>query len=200
MSHSKRFPAAILTGLFSVAMPFVSTQAATYTPQEQANMKLVADFYAALDEGNLQERIGAIAEKYLKEDYIQHSGAGRASGQGRQGFMRIFQRPSGSPQGAGAPPPAGRAGPPPTGAAPPTGQPARAPAKVYALTAHGDLVIRVSALGMSVPGGGDNVIFNMYRVKDGKLAEHWDSTSTDMARGGGTPGAGGPPGAAERPW
>lgn len=202
MSHSKRFCAVVLTGLFGALMPFVSTQAATYTPQEQANMKLVADFYAALDEGNLQQRIRGIAEQYLKEDYNQHSELGRASGAGREGFIRSFQQmPSGPPPGAGAPPPAGSAGlPPPTGAAPPAGRPPRGPAKVFILSAQGDLVVRVSALGMPAPGGdgANSVIFNMFRIQGGKLAEHWDSTNPGMMPGG-PRGAGGPPGAAEKP-
>lgn len=195
MSYSKRFSAVILTALFGAAMPFVSTQAATYTPQEQANMKLVADFYAALDQGNLKEGIRGIAEQYLKEDYIQHSEVGRASGEGRQGFIRSFQQiPSGPLRGAGAPPPAGSTG------SPPTGRPARAPAKVFILAAQGDLVVRVSAFGMPAPDsdGTTSVIFNMFRIQDGKLAEHWDSTTRDMIPGG-PPGIGGPPGVTEKP-
>jgi len=182
MSHLKRFSTAILIGLFGAVMPFVSTQAATYTPHEQANMKLVADFYAALDEGNLQQRIRGIAEQYLKEDYNQHSESGRAAGAGREGFIRSFQQmPSGPPPGAGAPPP-------------------RAPAKVFIFSAQGDLVVRVSALGMPATGGdsANSVIFNMFRIQDGKLAEHWDSTNPGMMPGGPT-GAGGPPTAAEKP-
>ena len=69
MIHSKRFSAALLTGLLGVAMPFASTQAATYTQQEQANIKVVADFYAALDRGDasgdLKKKIRVIAEQYL---------------------------------------------------------------------------------------------------------------------------------------
>jgi predicted SnoaL-like aldol condensation-catalyzing enzyme len=53
-----------------------------------------------------------------------------------------------------------------------------------------------------MPAPGDNgttsVIFNMFRVQDGKLAEHWDSTNPSMMPGG-LRGSGGPPGASEKP-
>jgi hypothetical protein len=63
--------------------------------------------------------------------------------------------------------------------------------------ADGDYVIRVSGLGTGL-------IWNMFRVENGLLAEHWDSTGGELAGGqggqrgaapGGAPtgGAGGPP-------
>jgi predicted SnoaL-like aldol condensation-catalyzing enzyme len=193
MIHSKRLSAALLTGLLGVAMPFASTQAATYSKQEQANIKVVADFYAALDrgdaDGDLKKKIRAIAEQYLAPDYFQHVEAQRAYGPGREGFIKMFEHMPAmpAPPAAGAPP-AGAGGPaagaPPAGG-PPTG--ALPPAKVLALMADGDLVVRISS--RSMPGvKGDSFIFNMFRVKDGKLAEHWDASSGSMMMPGRAPG------------
>jgi predicted SnoaL-like aldol condensation-catalyzing enzyme len=49
--------------------------------------------------------------------------------------------------------------------------------------ADGDLVIRVSSRSMPKPDGkgvSTGYIFNMFRVQDGKLAEHWDASSGTM--------------------
>lgn len=163
MRHSKRFVAAVATGLLTAALPLASTQAATYTPAEQANMKVVADFYAALDEGDahgdMKQRIRSIAEKYLRPDYTQHSERMQAYGPGREGFIKLFLGMANRP----SPMPGAAAGGPPPGPMP--------PAKVMALWAEGDLVVRISSRNM---GGKDSVIFNLFRLKDGKLAEHWE--------------------------
>jgi predicted SnoaL-like aldol condensation-catalyzing enzyme len=167
----------------AATMSIGSAQAATYTSQEQANMKLVSDFYAALDRGDaagdIKQRIRSIAEQYLRPDYIQHMEAQQSYGTGREGFIKMFEQMSARP---GAP---GAMGPPP-------------PAKVIALVASGDLVIRISS--RSMPGAADSstFIFNMFRVQEGKLAEHWDGYSgTAMMPGKGGPGSppGIPPGA-----
>jgi predicted SnoaL-like aldol condensation-catalyzing enzyme len=163
MNRSKSFFAAVLA-CFAVAMlPMASTYAATYTAQEQANMKVVADFYAALDKGgaagDLKQKIRAIAEQYLRPDYSQHAEAMLAFGPGREGFIRMFEQ---------MPVPAGAAG---------QGPP---PAKLLALMADGDLVVRISsrsASGVRGKGGSDTFTFNMFRVQGGKLAEHWDASS-----------------------
>jgi len=78
--------------------------------------------------------------------------------------------------------------------APPAGSPPRQiqRAQVLALWAKDDLVIRVSGRGPTAEGasGPGNVIFNMFRVVDGKLVEHWDSSSSESpGMGGGPPGA-----------
>jgi predicted SnoaL-like aldol condensation-catalyzing enzyme len=142
----------------------MSAHAATYTPQEEANVKLVADFYAALDKadahGDMKQKIRFIAEKYMQSDYIQHMEAAKKYGQGREGFIRLFE------QGPAMPPP-------PAGMAPP-------PAQVLSLIANGDIVVRVSAHIMPAAPGAEaspNYIFNMFRIQNGKFAEHWDASS-----------------------
>lgn len=142
----------------------MSAHAATYTPQEKANVKLVADFYAALDNadahGDMKRKIRTIAEKYMQADYIQHMEAAKKFGQGREGLIRLLEQAPAMPA-------------PPAGMAPP-------PAQVLSLIANGDIVIRVSSRTMpTAPGaeGNPSYIFNMFRIQNGKLAEHWDAAS-----------------------
>jgi len=115
----------------------MSAHAATYTPQEEANVKLVADFYAALDNADA------------------HSG--KKFGPGREGFIRFLESMPAPPAGMVLP-----------------------PAQVLSLIANGDIVIRVSSRMMpTAPGAPANpsYIFNMFRIQNGKLAEHWDASS-----------------------
>lgn len=162
MTYTRLLSSALLVGLFCLAFPFAGSHAATYTAQEQANMKLVADFYAELDAAGpaLKQKIRGIAEKYLQPDYIQHMEQQGAFGPGREGFIRMLDQVP--------------AGPLP-------------PAKLLVLTAQGDLVVQVTS--RSMPGGKDAYIFNMFRVQDGKLAEHWDAMSgaSMMGRASGSP-------------
>jgi predicted SnoaL-like aldol condensation-catalyzing enzyme len=142
----------------------LAVHAATYTPQEDANVKLVADFYADLDnadaQGNMKQKIRSIAEKYMQADYIQHMEVGKRFGPGREGFIRLLEQAPAMPV-------------PPAGMAPP-------PATVLSLIANGDIVIRVSSRTMPAAPGAQvdpSYIFNMFRIQNGKFAEHWDATS-----------------------
>jgi predicted SnoaL-like aldol condensation-catalyzing enzyme len=172
-----------LAAALIAALPMMSAHAATFTAQEQANMKVVADFYEANDRmaaAGDPTMIREIAPKYIGEGYIQHMAAGKKYGNGRDNFIRMTLDMPKRP-------------------APPAGSPPRQMqrAQVLALWAKDDLVIRVSGRGPTDPGatGPANVIFNMFRVVDGKLVEHWDSSSSESpGMGGGPPGAG-PPGA-----
>jgi predicted SnoaL-like aldol condensation-catalyzing enzyme len=74
---------------------------------------------------------------------------------------------------------------------PPGGTLAPPPLKVLALVADGDLVIRIN----SRPGGAADqkpiYIFNLFRLQNGKLAEHWDGYSRPVGQGPGTANASG---------
>lgn len=156
--------ALLIAGINPVAL------AAQYTPQETANMQMVQDFYAALDaadaKGNMKQAIVGIAQKYIAPDYKQHAAGGQS---GRDNFVKMFQS---MPAAADAQPPGAAAGKPP----------AMEPAKLVALMAEGDKVVRITTRGTGM-------IWNLFRVQNGQLAEHWDAGT-----GGGAP-AGGPPGA-----
>ena len=150
-----------------LAMP--SAAGAANTPAEAANKKIVLGFYAALNEADatdsMKQRIPAIAEKYLSPNYKQHTLLLPGPGADREKLIRMFQsRPAGPPPGAKAIP----------------------PQRTDAIMAEGDRVMLLTSRDQRDPATGEvkpSYIFNMFRVKDGKLVEHWDVS----------PGMSGPP-------
>ena len=176
MSHSKTIATAV-AALLGAAMPMMSAQAAQYTKQEKEAIAAVQGFYDALNArdaagGESKMPFRPIADKYYAENYHQNSPGwiALAQGQGREAFIKMFQGRGG---GAGAPP--------------------SQATKVVYIGAAGNLVVRISGNGSS------DLIFNMFRVENGKLAEHWDAFMVSGLPGGegrvgGSPGAGAPPG------
>jgi hypothetical protein len=61
------------SGMLMLAVMWIGAAQATNTPQEEADKKLVRDFYTALDdaqvEGKIREKITGIIEKYIAVDY-----------------------------------------------------------------------------------------------------------------------------------
>lgn len=169
-TNASKIAAALLAGLAFAG----SAQAATYTPAEIANQKLVVDFYTALDAANsagaTAQRARGIAEQFISPNYIQHKEGAPKTGNAREAFIRSAE------------------------AAPPGPMPAsmRTPAKTVALMAQGDRVILVTSRELPDPAGGtrEAFIFNMFRIADGKLAEHWDALPASLT---GPPPAGPPP-------
>ena len=166
-------------GLVLAAGLAMASAVAENTPTEAANKKIVLGFYAALNEATasntMKQRIPAIAEKYLSPEYKQHTLMLPGPGTDRERLIRMFQsRPAGPPPGTAATP----------------------PQRTDAVMAEGDRVMLLTSREQRDAATGElkpTYVFNMFRVKDGKLVEHWDV----MPPGVGPPPAG--PGAPPKP-
>jgi predicted SnoaL-like aldol condensation-catalyzing enzyme len=113
------------------------------------NKKLVYDMWREFLEGGHME----VAEKYFAEDYMQHN---PTAASGRQAVVERFSRFT-TPQTILD----------------------TIKARVVSITAEGDLV--TLSFVRELPEKGDatkkytTTWFDMFRIENGKLAEHWDS-------------------------
>ena len=152
-------------------------------PAEAANRQVVLDFYKALNDadaaGRTKELIPAIAVKYLGADYVQHSemfASLPGPGSVRDKLVRMFQN---MPAMKGMPAP-----------------------KVVSVMAQGDLVMMLTVRQLPDPASGllkPAYIFNMFRVKDGQLVEHWDVGSMPPPMPPSMSGPGAPAGCPKAP-
>ena len=116
-------------------------------PKLAANKKLVFDMWREV----LEAGHGELAEKYMREDYIQHN---PTVATGRAAFLSFLSRRK------------------PAEISPTIKQ------KLVAITAEGDLV--TLAFARELPDPKDPSVkytstwFDMFRIQDGKIAEHWD--------------------------
>ncbi len=141
--------------VLATSLAMTSVAAAANTPIEAANKKVVLDFYAALNEADatntMKERIQGIAETYLSPDYQQHTIDLPGPGTDREKLIKMFQdRPARPPAGATAIP----------------------RQRTDAVMAEGDRVMLLTSRDQRDPATGElkpSYIFNMFRVKDGKL-------------------------------
>ena len=143
---------ALLASLAPPAAFAVETPAA-------ANKKLVLNFYDELFKaeaaGTMKRDLPTIAEKYLKPDYIQHSESFSKQGTGRDGLVRSLQAIASDK-------------PNPNYTFPTT----------VSVMAEGDRVMLLTQ--RPAPSGKNVYLFNMFRVQDGKLAEHWDVLPAEL--------------------
>lgn len=145
---------------------FAEAMSRAATPAAAAMKRLVVEFEAALARmivsRRVEEEIDAILERFLVEDYVQHDPNVPGNGRGvlAQGFRML-------PLNGDVPPPP------------------------VALVVEGDLVCLMMQKPLpdpTAPGSTyDWFIPTVFRVRDGKLAEHWG------------PGQKGAPGAGPRP-
>lgn len=117
-------------------------------PKLAANKKLVYDMWREmLEAGHID-----LADKYLAESYMQHNPTVPT---GRKGFVDLFSKFA-KPQ--------------------PIVDTIKAP--VVAIVAEGDLVILSFAAKLPEPSDSTKTYtttwFDMFRIENGKLAEHWD--------------------------
>jgi predicted SnoaL-like aldol condensation-catalyzing enzyme len=118
-------------------------------PKLAANKRLVYDFMREILEGDHLE----LTDKYLAESYMQHNPNVPT---GRKGFVEYFSR---------------------FVKLQPVIDSIKAP--VVAVLAEGDLVIISFASKLSESSDSSKTFtttwFDMFRIENGKLAEHWDS-------------------------
>ncbi len=136
---------AVLMALSVSASPAFA-QAKTMTPQEQANLKVVSDWWReVLQAGHVE-----LAEKYMAEDYLQHN---PGINTGRAAFVTIFGRRAARDIA-----------------------PTLNPAPIIQF-AKGDYVAFIwereakDAAGVAYKYN----FFDLVRVENGKVQEHWDS-------------------------
>ena len=123
-------------------------------PKLAANKKLVYDCWREmLEAGHIE-----LADKYLAETYMQHNPTVPT---GRKGFVDLFSKFA-KPQ--------------------PIVDTIKAP--VVAIVAEGDLVVISFAAKLPEPSDSTKTYtttwFDMFRIENGKLAEHWDGASKAM--------------------
>lgn len=117
-------------------------------PALAANKRLVYDFWREVFEGGHLE----LADKYMAEGYVQHNPSVPT---GRAAFVEFFGR-----------------------FAKPHAIEPRVKAPLVAIVADGDLVVLSFVRAEKDPHDADKTYtttwFDMFRVSDGRIAEHWD--------------------------
>lgn len=149
----------LILAAFTFAVISPSTTFAE-TVRETANKQVVIDYFAALDRletlrpEQAAKELPAILARYCRTDYIQHNDAMAAFGQGTAGLLRMFE----------------------SRAKDPAARPGLGASHLITVMAQGDLVVRINT--REPPDGGPPLmIFNLFRIKDGLIAEHWDGYS-----------------------
>jgi predicted SnoaL-like aldol condensation-catalyzing enzyme len=120
-------------------------------PTLAKNKKIVYDFWREVLEGGHLE----LAEKYMKESYIQHNPNVPTGRQGFIDFFSKFRKPQAIVDSIKGP--------------------------LIAILAEGDRVVLVFKREMNEPNDISKKYlthsFDMLRIEDGKVAEHWDSAT-----------------------
>jgi predicted SnoaL-like aldol condensation-catalyzing enzyme len=139
--------------LFLLLLAFqihVDGLAKSASDQLQENKKLVLDFFRVVFEAENADA----ANQYLAEDYIQHNPKVPT---GRDGFIKYFKAKWKEPKQVSA-----ELKEPP-----------------QAVVAEGDLVTLMWKVERPEPADKsknyDSYWFDMFRIKNGKLSEHWDN-------------------------
>jgi predicted SnoaL-like aldol condensation-catalyzing enzyme len=155
----KSAKASLLAGavaLLAIGCAPVAAQSKSMTPQEQANLKLVLDWWR---EGFIAGHAEA-ADKYLAENMIQHN---PNFPQGRAAVKALLAHRT------------------PVNPIPATIPPDRMPAKAFA---KGDYVVLIWEREAKDPADAAKTYkyndFDAFLVQNGKLAEHWDGAMKNL--------------------
>lgn len=131
-----------------VAAPDHAALLASADPQLAKNKRLVYDFWREVFEAGHLE----LAEKYMAEDYIQHNPSVPT---GRAAFVEFFGKLK-----------------------KPRAIEAKVAAPLVSITAEGDLVVLSFVREVADPKDASKKYtttwFDMFRIANGKIAEHWD--------------------------
>lgn len=121
---------------------------ASADPKLAANKRLVYDFWREVFEGGHLE----LADKYLAESYIQHNPSVPTGRAGFIGFFSKFVKPKAIE--------------------------ARMTSPLVAIVAEGDVVVLSFVREVAEPADAarkyTTTWFDMFRIENGKIAEHWD--------------------------
>jgi len=137
-------------------MPAADQQALLASPDAKlaANKKLVYDFWREVFEGGHMEAV----DKYLAEGYVQHNPKVPT---GRAGFVQVFSK-----------------------FARPRPVQARIEAPLVSIVAERDMVVLSFASERPDPSDKSKKYtttwFDMFRIEDGKIAEHWDPATKEQ--------------------
>jgi len=160
-----QLPSATFTSVVVVGHPDPFSLLESDDPQLAFNKRLVFDFWRSVVNGGQVE----LADSLLAEGYIQHS---PVLPTGRAAFKEIFSVVP-------------RLDPVPALVSPP----------LVAMLAEGDLVAMAMVETLPEPNGSGTYTtshFNLFRIEDGRLAEHWHSVQTAPGAEVLLPEAGGP--------
>lgn len=148
LSLALALPLAAVAQLPVVAHPDQAQLLQSADPKAAANKRLVYDFWREVFEGGHLD----LAEKYMTESYLQHNPNVPT---GRAAFVEFFGK-----------------------FAKPKPIEPRIKAPLVAIVADGDMVVLAFAREGTDPKDPtrkySTTWFDMFRIQDGKIAEHWD--------------------------
>jgi len=152
----KRLWPVLWTLILSAGAVTAPSVASAETAREAANRQVVIGYFRELDRleklshDAARKEYPAVMARFCRPDYIQHNESMAAYGQGTAGLLRMFDSAAAGPT-LGA-------------------------SHEVTVMARGDLVVRINTREM--PGGKQPLmIFNLFRLQDGLIAEHWDGYS-----------------------
>jgi len=112
----------------------------SYTPQEEANRRLILDMYAHV----LMPLDSSRVDEYFAPDYIQHNPLARTGAAGLKEFLDWARRAS-----------------------------PHAEHRIQRVFVDGDHAIAHVHVIIH-PGERGNAVVDIFRLRDGRIAEHWD--------------------------